>query len=93
MSWLCDELLDSNNLPNKAGEAYIRLFHEEWMTKMTIQAYRNEDGYFFKGFMGDYNLKILQGSTIIGEIEFKLDHDLEIFCIGDGFSSIICNQN
>ena len=93
MNWLCDELLDENNLPNKAGEAHIRLFHEEWMTKMTIHADSNEDGYFFRGFMGDYNLKILRGSTIIGEIEFKLDNDMEILCVGEGSSTIICNQS
>ena len=69
----------------------MRLIHEEWKTKEKIQIKNGEEQYSLKGFMGDYNLKITQGSSILNEFEFKLDNDLEIFCVGEG-SNIICNK-
>ena len=98
MTWDCQSLFDETDdgnsyLPNKAGKTFMRLIHEEWKTKQTIQIKEGVNDFFFRGFMGDYNLKILRGSTIIGEIEFKLDNDMEILCVGEGSSTIICNQS
>ena len=95
MTWHCDALFDETGdetlyLPNKAGETYMNLIHEEWKTKERIQIKNGKDHYDLRGFMGDYTLKIMQGSNILDEFEFKLESDLDIFCIGEG-SSIICS--
>ena len=83
-------LNETTYLPNKAGETYRKLIHEEWNTQKTFEISHNEVGYDLRGFMGDYNLQILQGSTVVYELEFKLESDLDIFCISEG-SDIICN--
>ena len=95
MTWHCDALFDETGdetlyLPNKAGETYMKLIHEEWKTKFMTQIKNGKDHYDLRGFMGDYTLKIMKESTILDEFEFKLDSDLDIFCIGEG-SSIICS--
>ena len=81
---------ETTYLPNKAGEAYRKLIHEEWNTQKTFEISHNEVRYDLRGFMGDYNLQILQGATVVYELEFKLENNLEIFCISEG-SDIICN--
>ena len=96
MTWDCENLFDESEdgntyLPNEAGETYIRLIHEEWKTNKTVQIENGEEYYVFRGFMGDYDLKIMQGSKILNEFEFKLDDDLEIFCANED-SSIICDS-
>ena len=50
----------------------------------------NQDGSTFRGFMGDYSLKLLQGSNVLGEMEFKLEDDLEIVCDGN-VSIVLCS--
>ena len=81
---------ETTYMPNKAGEAYRKLIHEEWNTQKTFEISHNEVKYDLRGFMGDYSLQILQGATVVYGLEFKLENDLEIFCISEG-SNIICN--
>ena len=81
---------ETTYLPNKAGETYRKLIHEEWNTQKTFEISYNEVRYDLRGFMGDYSLQILQGATVVYGLEFKLENDLEIFCISEG-SDIICN--
>ena len=81
---------ETTYLPNKAGETYRKLIHEEWNTQKTFEISHNEVRYDLRGFMGDYSLQILQGTIVVYELEFKLENNLEIFCISEG-SDIICN--
>ena len=76
-----------NILPNKAGESYQRLYHEEWRSSQLIQATIEEN--LFRGFLGDYSMKLLQGSDVFAEMDFTLDGDLEITCSGDA-SYVTC---
>ena len=77
-----------NILPNKAGESYQRLYHEEWISSQVIHQ-ATAEGNTFRGFLGDYSLKLLQGSDVFPEMEFTLDGDFEITCSGDT-SRVIC---
>ena len=81
---------ETTYLPNKAGEAFRKLIHEDWNTQKTFEISHNEVRYDLRGFMGDYSLQILQGTTVVYELEFKLESNLDIFCISEG-SDIICN--
>ena len=83
-------LEETTYLLNKAGEAYRKLIHDEWNTQKTFEISHNEVRYDLRGFMGDYNLQILQGTTVVYELEFNLENNLEIFCISED-SDIICN--
>ena len=85
--WRLNVLDELTDVPNKAGEAYKRLYHQEWRSSQVIQA--TAEGNTFRGFLGDYSIKILQGSVVLGEMEFTLDTDLEITCAGDA-SNVIC---
>jgi hypothetical protein len=86
--WQLNILDETTKLPNKAGETYQRLYHQEWRSSQVIQA--AADGNTFRGFLGDYSIKLLQGSVLLSEMEFTLDTDLEITCTGDA-SNVICS--
>ena len=64
-----------NILPNKAEESYQRLYHEEWISSQVIHQ-ATAEGNTFRGFLGDYSLKLLQGSDVFTQMEFTLDGDL-----------------
>ena len=85
--WALNILDDNSDLPNKAGESYQRLYHEEWRSSQMIQA--TTEGNGFRGFLGDYSLKLIKGSDVLVEMEFTLDADLEIICSGAA-SNVIC---
>ena len=87
--WALNILDETTNLPNKAGNTYKKLYHNEWKTKETVQVNSNDNS--LRGFMGDYNMKIINSNTaaVIEEIEFKLEKDLDIYCEGDN-SNVIC---
>ena len=86
--WQLNILDDTTDLPNKAGETYQRLYQEEWRSSQLIQA--RPEGITFRGFHGDYSIKLLQGSDVLTEAEFSLDGDLEITCSGDS-SNVTCS--
>ena len=87
--WALETILDDDtNLPNKAGEVYERLYHEEWRTNQLIPATHTR--VTVRGFLGEYRIRILQGSEVLTELEFTLDQDLEISCTGTP-ASVTCS--
>ena len=60
--WALNILDDKSDLPIKARESYQRLYHEEWRSSQVIQA--TAEGNTFRGFLGDYSIKLLQGSDV-----------------------------
>jgi hypothetical protein len=52
-----------NILPHKAGEFYRRLYHEEWRSSQVIHQATTE-GNTARRFLGDYSIKLLQGSAV-----------------------------
>ena len=83
--WDLNILDAETDLPNKAGEIYQRLYHEEWRSSQILQG--NEK--HFRGFMGTYKMKILKDSLVLGEFSFQLENDLEIKCKVD-LSNALC---
>ena len=80
--WALETILDDDtNLPNKAGEVYERLYHDEWRTNHLVPA-TLQMTVSVRGFLGDYRIRIIQGSEVLSELEFTLYQDLEISCTG-----------
>ena len=89
--WALETMLDDDtNQPNKAGEVYERLYHEEWRTNMLVPTTYGSR-VTVRGFLGEYRVRILQGSEVLTELEFTLDQDLEISCTGTFQTSITCS--
>ena len=63
--------------PNKAGDAYINLYHNDWRSSQTLQPTTASE---FRGFMGDYNINIKKGGQTIETITFNLNQDTVIDC-------------
>ena len=88
--WALETILDDDtNLPNKAGEVYERLYHDEWRTNHLVPA-TLQMTVTVRGFLGDYRIRIIQGSEVLSELEFTLDQDLEISCTGT-LANITCS--
>lgn len=88
--WALETILDDDtNLPNKAGEVYERLYHDEWRTNHLVPA-TLQMTVSVRGFLGDYRIRIIQGSEVLSELEFTLDQDLEISCTGT-LANITCS--
>ena len=63
--------------PNAAGEAYMRLVHEEWNSGAMLTA--GQDGAArTRVFLGDYRLRFLQGEQVVGERTLSVDGDTTI---------------
>lgn len=72
-------LVDADSVPNKAGEAYINLYHNEWRTNLVLPAEGTELN--FRGFRGDYELAIIEGSTGNSyTYKFTVDEDTDVSC-------------
>ncbi|XP_023333584.1 uncharacterized protein LOC111705317 isoform X1 [Eurytemora carolleeae] len=72
-------LVENDLTPNKAGEAYIRLFHEEWRSNMVVPGEQNQ--FDFRGFRGDYAISILSGDgVLVDDLRFTVDQDTELTC-------------
>ena len=61
--------------------------NEDWRSSQLIQAMT--EGNTFRGFLGDYSMKLLQGYDVLTEMDFTLDEDFEIICSGDA-SNVVC---
>ena len=89
--WALETILDDDtDLPNKAGEVYERLYHDEWRTNHLVPA-TLQMTVSVRGFLGDYRIRLIQGSEVISELEFTLDQDLEISCTGT-LANITCSS-
>ena len=64
---------DEANVPNKAGEAYMKLYNEEWRSTQTIQPTIDDidTGVRFRGFLGDYKIQIKKDNRVWGTIQFS----------------------
>ena len=71
------------NFPNKAGEAYIKLYQDDWRT-WEFMIPTNSSHIEFRGFHGDYNIKIYNQDWIIeSQFQFNLKDDIVIDCDKD----------
>lgn len=82
VSWRTNTL-DGENKPNKAGEAYIKLYQEEWRTSQEL-AVSPSTTASFSGFRGDYTVRIMKDGSVAKEIKFTLDGNISIRCVKDG---------
>jgi len=75
-------LVDENSVPNLAGEAYRRLYHDEWRTNLVLDG--SGDEFNFRGFRGDYAMSILNGEgVLVDNFEFSVTEDTNVVCIND----------
>ena len=85
--WSLNILDESTDLPNKAGDMYKQLYHTDWRSNTNLKVI--PEGQQFRGFKGDYNMKLVNSEGILTEIKFTLEDDLEIYCDGDT-STVVC---
>ena len=71
-----------SNVPNKAGEAYIKLYHDDWRTSIVIFP-TNSNSVDFRGFHGDYDIKIMKDWQVVSQLQFNLKDDTVIDCNTD----------
>ena len=60
----------------------LRLYHEEWRTnEVLINQGRNDEdelaNFSFRGFKGDYNIKLFDGDNEVKQWSLNLDKDTE----------------
>ena len=73
---------EETSSPNKAGEAYINLYNEEWRSSQNLLP--DSSGFVdFRGFLGDYNILIRKNDQILSDLQFSLDQDITFDCIYD----------
>ena len=75
---------EETGTPNKAGEAYMKLYNEEWRSTQNIQL-ENTDFVDFRGFLGDYSILIRRNDQILEDFQFSLNHDITFDCVYDIF--------
>ena len=80
--WSLNILDESTDLPNKAGDKYQQLYHTDWRSNVNLKVIPDGGQQQFRGFKGDYNMKIVNSEGILSEIKFTLEDDLEIYCDG-----------
>ena len=90
MSWRTNTL-DADNTPNKAGEAYVTLYQEEWRSSQTLIPTDNSR-VEFRGFLGDYNVKIKRNNQELAEVQFRLDDDISFQCFSDLLDQVFCES-
>ena len=81
--------MNEADIPNKAGEAYMKLYHEEWRSSQ-IFVPKDPSIVAFRGFKGDYTVKIKQNQQELSEIRFKLEDDITFDCVSDLLGSLLC---
>ena len=82
-------ILDEDNLPNKAGKAYVNLYHGEWRTNEIKSI--DPQGFDIRGFKGDYTFELKRGEEVLHSLEFVLNDDIEIECNGNDYSTSKCS--
>ena len=81
--------MNEADIPNKAGEAYMKLYHEEWRSSH-IFVPTDPSTVTFRGFKGDYTVKIKQNQQELSVIQFKLEDDITFDCVSDLLGSLLC---
>lgn len=59
--------------PNAAGQAYLRLYHQEWRTKEVLES--SNGNFDFRGFMGTYNLKLWEDNKLLKDWNMDIEKD------------------
>ena len=89
LSWKTNTL-DTENSPNKAGQAYINLYHQEWRSDLVLRPTLS-DTVAFRGFQGQYEVRIKRDDLVLARLEFTLEGDRSFDCVADIIlDTIIC---
>ena len=89
LSWRTNTL-EADNTPNKAGQAYINLYHQEWRSDQVLRPAQSNTAAF-RGFRGGYEVRIKRGDQVLAEMEFTLEGDRTFDCVADIIlETIIC---
>ena len=89
LSWRTNTL-EADNTPNKAGQAYINLYHQEWRSDQVLRPTQS-DSAVFRGFRGGHEMRIKRGDQVLAKMEFTLDGDRTFDCVADIIlETIIC---
>ena len=71
---------DETKSPNKAGQAYLKLYNEEWRSTGSLSP-GQEDTAWLRGFLGDYRIRILRDDHVLADFQTSLEDDIELDCI------------
>ena len=89
MMWNLNIISEETGQPNKAGEEYMRLYHEEWRSNNLLTP-EEEGGFYYRGFMGNYTLRLLWRGEEVGKIEVKVDEDKDLVCMLNSDLTFVC---
>ena len=82
--------LASDMTPNKAGLAYINLYHQHWRSSQSLVPDQTTEASF-RGFRGDYSIRIKKDGEVLARIEFPLDGDVTFDCVSQ-LNSLNCDR-
>jgi len=80
VAWKPTTLNSPDYLPNKAGEAYMKLYHEEWRSSAVVVP-SSSDVETFRGFEGDYRITMKKNGDIVADFTFPLVGDSSMECV------------
>ena len=81
LSWTLNTL-EPDYSPNKAGQAYVELYQQEWRTKLVLTP-QTAAAATFRGFQGQYQVNIKKGQQTLGRFSFELEGDMSFECVRD----------
>jgi len=98
MMWLIDfdggELVDANIIPNKGGEAYLKLYHEEWRSSGMLSPLTTSSSLLNFGnnrvFRGKYQLNLFKAGQLLGSMETTLEEDTDLCLNLAGQELVMC---
>jgi len=65
--------------PNVAGEAYLRLYNDQWRTTGLVTP-TESSSVEIRGFKGDYTIQVRRGAEELAEVAVSLTEDMEVTC-------------
>jgi len=80
VSWKSTTLDSPDYLPNKAGEAYMKLYHEEWRSSAVVVP-SSSNVETFRGFEGDYRIVMKKDGDILADFTIPLVGDSSLECV------------
>ena len=91
LAWRMTTWDDDTKSPNKAGQAYLRLYNEEWRSTGSLSP-GAEDTASLRGFLGDYRIRILRDDHVLADFQTTVKENVEIDCIHELLADKIdCN--